>query len=486
MPADADLSETVQPGVPPDGRRAGATTSDSARSGPSARCRPASALALLERLYPAHDAVLKQTVFGGRSSRRRSAWPPASTRTPRASTPWPPSASAPSRSARSPARPQPGNPQPRLFRLIARPRGGQPHGLQQRRRRGGRAPAERAWPSPSAGTGRRSSASTSARPRSCRRTRPSPTTWLDQRCSPPLRRLPRRQRLLAEHPGPARPAGRRGLRPLLMAVRAAADEAVPGRHVPLLVKIAPDLADADVDAVADLALELGLDGIIATNTTIGRDGLSPPRSKVAAAGARRPVRRAAEGPLAGGAPAAARAHRRPADPGLGRRHRDRRRRLASAWSPARPWSRATPGSSTRDRSGPRGSTAGSPRGCGPALHEPARRRRGGPRFLDPIYRGELSWLTTGFALRRPACGLLWTSGARCAPGSTRTRALLAQWDLERRRRRAGALRVHGGRGAGRPGRRAQAAVGLLRALRQPRHRGPGAGRRRRPLGRRRR
>jgi dihydroorotate dehydrogenase len=43
--------------------------------------------------------------------------------------------------------------------------------------------------------------------------------------------------------------------------------------VPLLVKIAPDLADADIDAIADLALELRLDGIIATNTTIGRNGL---------------------------------------------------------------------------------------------------------------------------------------------------------------------------------------------------------------------
>ena len=53
----------------------------------------------------------------------------------------------------------------------------------------------------------------------------------------------------------------------------AADRAVPGRRVPLLVKIAPDLADEDVDAVADLAVELGLDGIIATNTTISRDGL---------------------------------------------------------------------------------------------------------------------------------------------------------------------------------------------------------------------
>ncbi|MFE7902729.1 quinone-dependent dihydroorotate dehydrogenase [Streptomyces sp. NPDC057424] len=63
------------------------------------------------------------------------------------------------------------------------------------------------------------------------------------------------------------------LRPLLSAVREAADRTVSARRVPLLVKIAPDLADEDVDAVADLAVELGLDGIIATNTTIARDGL---------------------------------------------------------------------------------------------------------------------------------------------------------------------------------------------------------------------
>ncbi|MEV0640533.1 quinone-dependent dihydroorotate dehydrogenase [Streptomyces sp. NPDC050619] len=63
------------------------------------------------------------------------------------------------------------------------------------------------------------------------------------------------------------------LRPLLSAVREAADSRVTSRHVPLLVKIAPDLADEDVDAVADLAVELGLDGIIATNTTIAREGL---------------------------------------------------------------------------------------------------------------------------------------------------------------------------------------------------------------------
>lgn len=58
------------------------------------------------------------------------------------------------------------------------------------------------------------------------------------------------------------------LRPLLDAVRGAAPD-----DLPVLVKIAPDLADADVDAVADLAVELGLAGIIATNTTISREGL---------------------------------------------------------------------------------------------------------------------------------------------------------------------------------------------------------------------
>jgi dihydroorotate dehydrogenase len=56
------------------------------------------------------------------------------------------------------------------------------------------------------------------------------------------------------------------LRPLLERVREACDEVSPMRRVPLLVKIAPDLADVDVDAVADLAVELRLDGIVATNT----------------------------------------------------------------------------------------------------------------------------------------------------------------------------------------------------------------------------
>ena len=62
-------------------------------------------------------------------------------------------------------------------------------------------------------------------------------------------------------------------------------DATTDNHVPLLVKIAPDLADDDVDAVADLALELRLDGIIATNTTIGREGLRSDPAKVVAIGA---------------------------------------------------------------------------------------------------------------------------------------------------------------------------------------------------------
>jgi dihydroorotate dehydrogenase len=74
------------------------------------------------------------------------------------------------------------------------------------------------------------------------------------------------------------------LLPLLRAVRTALDAARPGRPVPLLVKIAPDLADEDVDAIADLALGLSLDGIIATNTTTSRDGLRD-RAAVDRAGA---------------------------------------------------------------------------------------------------------------------------------------------------------------------------------------------------------
>ena len=75
------------------------------------------------------------------------------------------------------------------------------------------------------------------------------------------------------------------LEPLLTAVRDELDRVATGRPVPLLVKITVDLADADIDAVADLAVRLGLDGVVATNTTVSRDGLRTPDDVVAAAGA---------------------------------------------------------------------------------------------------------------------------------------------------------------------------------------------------------
>lgn len=68
------------------------------------------------------------------------------------------------------------------------------------------------------------------------------------------------------------------LRPILSAVREATSS-------PVLVKIAPDLSDEDILAVADLAVELGLAGIVATNTTISREGLLTPHEEVEAMGA---------------------------------------------------------------------------------------------------------------------------------------------------------------------------------------------------------
>lgn len=57
------------------------------------------------------------------------------------------------------------------------------------------------------------------------------------------------------------------LEPILKAVIA------ESRSKPVLVKIAPDLSDDEVVKVAALVRKLGLAGIIATNTTVSRDGL---------------------------------------------------------------------------------------------------------------------------------------------------------------------------------------------------------------------
>ena len=68
------------------------------------------------------------------------------------------------------------------------------------------------------------------------------------------------------------------LSPLLEAVKNGAGS------TPVLVKIAPDLEDAAVTRIANLAVELGLDGLIATNTTLGRENLASDPKTVADAG----------------------------------------------------------------------------------------------------------------------------------------------------------------------------------------------------------
>ena len=62
------------------------------------------------------------------------------------------------------------------------------------------------------------------------------------------------------------------LRHLIGALRESQEElgAQHGKRVPMLVKIAPDLSDEDIDAVARVLRDLSVDGVIATNTTVSR------------------------------------------------------------------------------------------------------------------------------------------------------------------------------------------------------------------------
>jgi dihydroorotate dehydrogenase len=74
------------------------------------------------------------------------------------------------------------------------------------------------------------------------------------------------------------------LRRLLTRIRRELETFDPARRVPLLLKIAPDLSDEEVDAIAMLALELKLEGIIATNTTTKREGLATTHESITACG----------------------------------------------------------------------------------------------------------------------------------------------------------------------------------------------------------
>jgi dihydroorotate dehydrogenase len=57
------------------------------------------------------------------------------------------------------------------------------------------------------------------------------------------------------------------------------------KELPLLVKIAPDLSDDAVDAICVEADKAGLAGVVATNTTISREGLVTPSSEIERIGA---------------------------------------------------------------------------------------------------------------------------------------------------------------------------------------------------------
>ncbi|AZZ54870.1 quinone-dependent dihydroorotate dehydrogenase [Rathayibacter iranicus] len=173
------------------------------------------------------------------------------------------------------ARPQPGNERPRLFRLIAdrallNRMGFNNHGAEEAARRLMRLRKARRRPIIGVNIGK------------------SRVVAVDDAIEDYLisTRLlaPLADYLVVNVSSPNTP-GLRGLQeidklePLLAAVKGAADP------TPLLVKIAPDLEDGEVSGVAELAVRLGLRGIIATNTTISREGLSADPAVVEAAGA---------------------------------------------------------------------------------------------------------------------------------------------------------------------------------------------------------
>lgn len=68
--------------------------------------------------------------------------------------------------------------------------------------------------------------------------------------------------------------GPAALASLLSGVMEARD-ALP-RRIPVWLKIAPDLSPDELTAMAETALAAGVDAIVATNTTLSRDGLSSP------------------------------------------------------------------------------------------------------------------------------------------------------------------------------------------------------------------
>ena len=88
---------------------------------------------------------------------------------------------------------------------------------------------------------------------------------------------------LAEENGKERSASEPGAAPSLRGASG----------LPLLVKVAPDLEDAELEALLEVVEACGIDGVVATNTTIRRDGLATDAravERIGAGGERRPLR----------------------------------------------------------------------------------------------------------------------------------------------------------------------------------------------------
>ncbi len=73
--------------------------------------------------------------------------------------------------------------------------------------------------------------------------------------------------------------GTEALAALLAGVLAARAEA--GLAVPVFLKVAPDLSPGEIDEIASVIRETGIDGLIATNTTLSRNGLASPAAREA-------------------------------------------------------------------------------------------------------------------------------------------------------------------------------------------------------------
>ncbi|HCH45972.1 quinone-dependent dihydroorotate dehydrogenase [uncultured Algoriphagus sp.] len=73
------------------------------------------------------------------------------------------------------------------------------------------------------------------------------------------------------------------LKALLSAVKSANDK--KEKPKPILLKIAPDLTDGQLDDIIEIVLETEIDGVIATNTTIDRSALKTDKNQVEAIGA---------------------------------------------------------------------------------------------------------------------------------------------------------------------------------------------------------